>query len=159
MEHRRYVSEQSYVEGMTFYALRDKRWVVNYPKEHYKNGASKSRRTGDRYKRTVRMFKNARNYLETNHAMSSKLVPSYFAECLLYNAPDTAFHYGFSGYLLRCGQLDGQRAFAGTRMSEPAAISVRTVSRTVVNDRRQGFRRKAGDLVEQLGMKQADAFL
>lgn len=95
MEHRRYVSEQSYVEGMTFYALRDKRWVVNYPKEHYKNGASKSRRTGDRYKRTVRMFKNARNYLETNHAMSSKLAPSYFAECLLYNAPDTAFHYGF----------------------------------------------------------------
>ena len=95
MEYRRYLSYQSYVEGMTFCALRDKRWVVNYPKEHYKNGASKSRRTSDRYKRTVRMFKNARNYLETHYGMPSTLVPSYFLECLLCNAPDTAFHYGF----------------------------------------------------------------
>ena len=80
---------------MTFYALRDKRWILNYPKEHYKNGADKSRRTQDRYKRTVRMFKNARNYLETNRAMSSSLAPSYFVECFLYNAPDSAFQSGF----------------------------------------------------------------
>ena len=95
MEHRRYLSYRSYVEGMTFYALRDKRWVVNYPKEHYKNGASKSRRASDRYKRTVRMFKNARNYLESHCGMPSRLAPSYFVECLLYNAPDAAFQYGF----------------------------------------------------------------
>ncbi len=95
IEHRKYFSYQSYLEGMTFYALRDKRWIVNYPKEHYKNGAGKSRLTSDQYKRTVRMFKNARNYLETNHGMSSELAPSYFLECLLYNAPDATFHYGF----------------------------------------------------------------
>ena len=95
IEHRRYVNYGSYVEGMTFYALRDKRWIVNYPKEHYKNGADKSRRTWDRYKRTVRMFKNARNYLETHRGISSSLAPSYFVECLLYNAPDSAFQSGF----------------------------------------------------------------
>ena len=95
MEHREYVNYHSYVEGMTFYALHDKRWISNYPKEHYKNGATKSHRTGDRYKRTVRMLKNARNHMESHRGMSSRLVPSYFMECLVYNAPDAAFQYRF----------------------------------------------------------------
>ena len=95
MEHRRYTGYNSYAQGITFWALRDKRWVVNYPKEHYKNGAAKSSRTYDRYKRTVRMFKNARNCLEDSHRISSSLSPSYFLECLLFNAPDQAFQYGF----------------------------------------------------------------
>ena len=95
MEHRKYTGYNSYVQGITFWALRDKRWVVNYPKEHYKNGAAKSSRTNDRYKRTVRMFKNARNVLEDSHRINSSLSPSYFLECLLFNAPDQAFQYGF----------------------------------------------------------------
>ena len=95
MEHRRYTSYYSYVEGITFYALRDKRWIVNYPKEHYKNGTAKISRTWDRYKRTVRMFKNARNHLESTGRISTDLAPSYFVECLLYNAPVSAFQYGF----------------------------------------------------------------
>ena len=92
--HRQYSSYSTHVEGITFYALRDKRWIVNYPKEHYKNGTAKSRRTMDRYKRTVRMFKNARNELESSGMISSFLAPSYFLECLLYNAPDSAFQQG-----------------------------------------------------------------
>lgn len=95
MEHRTYTSQRSYVAGVTFQALQDKRWIVNYPKRHYDNGAEKSKRTGDRYKRTVRMFKNARNHLEANHLISSSLAPSYFLECLLYNAPDSAFQSKF----------------------------------------------------------------
>ena len=95
IEYRRYFNLNSYVEGITFFALRDKHWIVNYPKEHYKNGAAKSTRTQDRYKRTVRMFKNARNRLESNRKISADLAPSYFVECLLYNAPDSAFHHGF----------------------------------------------------------------
>ena len=95
LTHRQYSSLYSYVEGITFWALRDKRWIVNYPKEHYENGAAKSTRTWDRYKRTVRMFKNARNHLESSGRISSGLAPSYFVECLLYNAPDPAFQHGF----------------------------------------------------------------
>ena len=95
IQHRRYTSYYTYVEGITFYALHDKRWIVNFPKEHYKNGAAKSARTWDRYKRTVRMFKNARNHLESTCRISTGLAPSYFVECLLYNAPDSAFQYGF----------------------------------------------------------------
>ena len=95
MEHRRYTNYSSYVEGITFWALHGKRWIVNYPKEHYKNGAAKSSRTWDRYKRTVRMFKNARHHLESTGRISTDLAPSYFVECLLYNAPDSSFQYGF----------------------------------------------------------------
>ena len=95
MEHRQYTSYSSYVEGITFWALRDKRWIINYPKEHYKNGAAKSARTWDRYKRTVRMFKNARNHLESTGSINADLAPSYFVECLLYNAPDSAFQPSF----------------------------------------------------------------
>lgn len=94
LEHRRYTNLNAYVEGMTFWALHDKRWIINYPKEHYNNGAAKSRATWDRYKRTVRMFKNARNHLESIGWISSNLAPSYFVECLIYNAPDGAFQAG-----------------------------------------------------------------
>lgn len=95
MEYRRYTSYNSYVQGIVFYALQDKRWVVNYPKLHYDNGARKSKRTSDRYKRTVRMFKSARNRLEEANLIGSNLAPSYFLECLLYNAPDSAYRWGF----------------------------------------------------------------
>ena len=95
MTHRRYSSYQSYVEGITFLALRDKCWIVNYPKEHSSNGAGKSARTWDRYKRTVRMFKNARNCLQSFGSIRSNLAPSYFVECLLFNAPDWAYQASF----------------------------------------------------------------
>ena len=95
IEHRDYANSDFYAGGMTFCALRDKRWIVNYPRDHSEQGAEKSRRTGDRYKRTVRMFKNARNYAETHRGMSASLAPSYFVECLLYNAPDAEFQSGF----------------------------------------------------------------
>ena len=95
MEHRKYTSYNSYVQGIAFYALQDKRWVVNYPKLHYDNGADKSKRTWDRYKRTVRMFKSGRNRLERTNLIGSDLAPSYFLECLLYSAPDSAFQGGF----------------------------------------------------------------
>ena len=93
MAHRRYSNLYAFAEGITFWALHDKRWIINFPKEHFKNGASKSRRSYDRYKRTVRMFKNARNHLEDSGRISPDLAPSYFVECLLYNAPDLAFNH------------------------------------------------------------------
>ena len=95
MTYRRYNGYQSYVEGITFWALSDKDWIVNYPKEHYTNGAGKSARTWDRYKRTVRMFKNARNRLQSTGRIRSDLAPSYFVECLLFNAPDWSYQTSY----------------------------------------------------------------
>ena len=94
MEYRRHMSYRSYIQGIAFQALQDKHWVVNFPRLHHDNGGEKGRRTGDRYKRTVRMFKSARNHLETAGQISSKRAPSYFLECLLYNAPDSAYQWG-----------------------------------------------------------------
>ena len=91
VEHRTYTSLKSSVKGITFYALRDKRWMVNYPERHRENGATKNARTENRYKRTVRMFKNARNHLVNTGRISRGLAPSYFLECLIYNAWDGAF--------------------------------------------------------------------
>ena len=91
VECHKYTSYQSYTRGIAFQALQDKLWVVNSPKLHHDNGAKKGRRTGDRYKRTVRMFKSAGNHLETTGKINSTLAPSYFLERLLYNAPDSAY--------------------------------------------------------------------
>ena len=44
-----------------------------------------------RYKPIIRVFKNARNYLIENNALEESAAPSYFLECLLYNAPDNAY--------------------------------------------------------------------
>ena len=95
IKFRRYTSYRSYVEGVAFQALQDKHWVVNFPKLHHDNGTAKGRRTWDRYRRTVRMFKSARNHLQTTGRIRSKLAPSYFLECLLYNAPDSAYQQRF----------------------------------------------------------------
>lgn len=95
MGYRRYTSQYQYIEGIRFFALQDKRWIINFPKLHYANGANKSRRTSDRFKRTVRMFKNARNRLVTDGRIRENTAPSYFLECLVYNAPDFAFKIGF----------------------------------------------------------------
>ena len=92
--YRKYTSPFGHVEGISLYALRGKRWIVNYPNKHHENGNSKNRRTGDRYKRTVRMFKSARNELQSRGKIKTNLAPSYFLECLLHNAPDWMFQYG-----------------------------------------------------------------
>jgi hypothetical protein len=79
------------VEGMTFWTRNEHRQVINYPKIHLANGIKKHQNTTNRYKPTVRMFKNARNYLETHNHISPDLAPSYFLECLLYNVSDSNF--------------------------------------------------------------------
>ena len=77
--------------GITFYLPGEHRWVVSYPQQHYTRGLKKERGTEGRYKRTVRMFKAARNHLVKNDAISGGTAPSYFIECLLYNVPDGLF--------------------------------------------------------------------
>ena len=74
-EYRRY--RIHYAEGITFWT-RSGIQVVNYPERHYTNGTAKNEACGGNYKRTIRMFKNARNAADSD-------IPSYFLECLLYN--------------------------------------------------------------------------
>lgn len=95
IQYRKYppnpVDESDFVEGMTF-LTRNEGWkIINYPKLHYENGVTKHQNTGGRYKKLVRIFKNARNYLEECGSITSSLAPSYFLESLLYNVPDEQF--------------------------------------------------------------------
>jgi hypothetical protein len=100
MQYRLYKSyrspqNQSYIEGMTFKSQKNG-WIVNYPNLHVENGEKKSEKTNGWYKKTVRMFKNARLYLVEHGLISKDLASSYFVECLLYNVPDSKFgtnHY------------------------------------------------------------------
>lgn len=91
--YRRTVSPLSdnYVEGMTFFVPGDARWVIGYPALHYANGLNKEATAGGRFKRTVRMFKNARTYMDSKGRMESKRAPSYFLECVVFNVPDAQF--------------------------------------------------------------------
>lgn len=86
-QYRRYktVNSYDYVEGMTFWTQNYGRQVINYPKVHYDNGVSKHQNSNKWYKPTVRLFKNCRGHI------SNDMTPSYFLECLIYNAPNSKF--------------------------------------------------------------------
>lgn len=77
--------------GISFETRRERRTIVNFPKQHYENGVSKQELTLSRYKRTVRMFKAARSYLISIGTLDSSVAPSYCIECLLYNMPSSLF--------------------------------------------------------------------
>lgn len=98
IQYRKYKSFQSltnqdYVEGMTFFTQSEQRQIINYPKKHYENGCNKNSpdNTNGWFKPTVRMLKNARSKLVDNNIIQEKLVPSYFIECMVYNVPKTKF--------------------------------------------------------------------
>ena len=96
-QYRKYrsLNSRDYVEGMTFWTRNKNRQVINYPKLHYENGVSKHQKTSGWYKKSVRMFKNIRNYIKENNYIPNNLAPSYFLECLLYNMPNENFGINF----------------------------------------------------------------
>jgi hypothetical protein len=98
LQHRKYqrfhgLNSQNFTEGIQFYSLRDKSWVVNYPKLHYIYGCVKNLpgQTNGWFKPTIRIFKNARNKLVETGKITKNLAPSYFIECLLYNVPNELY--------------------------------------------------------------------
>jgi len=80
-----------YENGLAFYLPSQHRWVVSYPQQYYERRLEKEEATNYRFKRTIRMFKAARNHLVENHTIKDRTAPSYFIECLLYNVPDVLF--------------------------------------------------------------------
>jgi hypothetical protein len=82
--------DSGYVEGMLFYTQREGRAVVNFPKQHIANGWAKNGET-EAYKKTIRLYKNARNVAVDRGLLATDVAPSYFIECLLYNVPAEQF--------------------------------------------------------------------
>ena len=80
-----------YKEGIAFYLQDEGRWVVSFPQQHYDHGQKKEEATDHRFKRSIRMFKAARNRLVEKKVLTKGDAPSYFIECLLYSVPDSLF--------------------------------------------------------------------
>ena len=81
----------SHREGIGFYLSDEGRWVVSLPQQHHSRGLRKEKAANNRFKRTIRMFKAARNRLVERKALTKDVAPSYFIECLLYNVPNGLF--------------------------------------------------------------------
>ncbi len=82
-------------EGVTFFHQADHHQLINYPNQHLRNGIIKQAATGDRFKRTVRLFKNARNYLVDHGQFDAGKASSYFIQGMLYNVPARLFTDNF----------------------------------------------------------------
>ena len=77
--------------GLAFYLPDERRWVVSFPQQHHDQGQKKEEATNYRFKRTIRMFKAARNRLVGKKMLTKDDAPSYFIECLIFNVPDSLF--------------------------------------------------------------------
>lgn len=93
---------EGYIEGISFIDGNG-REITNYPKLHKYNGIWKQEETRNWFKRTVRVFKNARSYLVDNGLLEYGVAPSYFIQGLLYNVDHSAFgnnhHQNFNDVL------------------------------------------------------------
>ncbi len=65
--------------------------IINFPDHHKINGQEKNKLTDQKYKAVVRILKNCRNNLIEINRINDKFMPSFFLECLVWNAPDIYF--------------------------------------------------------------------
>lgn len=97
LEYRLYLPPQtllgdaSHVDGIWLWDVQRHHAVTSFPKYSYDNGVDKHARTNQWYKPTVRIFKNARGWMEDNGLIQSGTASSHAIECLLYNVPDQQF--------------------------------------------------------------------
>ena len=76
-----------YVEGIKFYAS-DGTCVINYPKDHIKNGKNKTISTNHYYKKLVRLLKRVRNQMVEEGVINGDKITSFLIECLVWNIPN-----------------------------------------------------------------------
>lgn len=95
-EHRRYTGERLndgsyyYLSGTEFCPDSGGR-VINWPQQHYENGVAKNDAAGNRFKYITRVLKRLRNEMADKGITAAKPIPSYFIECLVWNAPNEGF--------------------------------------------------------------------
>jgi predicted nucleotidyltransferase len=64
--------------------------IVNFPKQHLRNGNAKDLLTAGRFKQVVRVAKHARRAAAAD-SPDAGAAPSYFVECLFFNVPDDEY--------------------------------------------------------------------
>jgi len=96
-KYRHYNAGRLVAEGITLWNTKNGQQVINFPKQHIDNGAAKNTNTSQRYKPTVRVFKNARERIYKNKSWLAGKFPSYFVECLFYNVPNDKYGNTYQG--------------------------------------------------------------
>lgn len=96
VEYREYNSfsksnTSDYAKGIVFWTNETNDKVVNFPRLHFDNGASKNQNCYSNYKPSIRIIKNMKSRLVNNVVITSSLAPSYFIECFMYNMPNSDF--------------------------------------------------------------------
>jgi hypothetical protein len=94
-QYRRYIRfggqhDQEYISGIIIPGTSTGD-VINYPKSHSENLTAKHQSTNNWLKPTIRIFKNMRNKLIDDGAISDDTACSYFVEGMLHNVPDDKF--------------------------------------------------------------------
>jgi len=84
--------EYLYHAGTKFYSD-DGKEVINWPHQNYENGAAKNKRTGRRFKGMVKVLKSLACEMIEKGIKVAEPIPSYLAECLVYNVPDAGFNH------------------------------------------------------------------
>ena len=90
-QYKYYLNRRVAAEGITFWTHGNDQQIISYPKIHSDKCVQKNEATKGWFKRSVRMFKNARNYLVDQGVIDEKVAPSYLLECLIYGVPDNKF--------------------------------------------------------------------
>lgn len=96
LEHRLYTSYEgpaatnSWIEGIKIFPTEGPP-IVNYPKEHIRNGEQKNRLCYERYKPTVRQIKRLRSKAVDEGYLAADDAPGYLLECMTYNVPNPTF--------------------------------------------------------------------
>lgn len=105
----------SFIEGISIAPLRGSR-IVNYPKEHLKNGRLKNQAAGENYKATVRQVKKLRRKAVSLGLLEPDVAPGYLLECLVSNVPNEHFVNDPSDRLIRV--MAYLQAFDADRLSQ-----------------------------------------
>jgi hypothetical protein len=91
-EYRRYAKDTTHIKGTAFDPDNGGR-IVNWPDQNYSNGVTKNTATGGRFKDVVRILKRLRYKMCEEKIAAADPIPSFLVECLVWNAPNSAFGY------------------------------------------------------------------
>jgi hypothetical protein len=100
MEHRHHFQnwrgQLDFHSGTEFYPDNGGK-IINWPHQHYASGVEKNKATGNRFKYITRVIKRLRYRMIEKGIDAAKPIPSYFIECLVWNAPNSCF--GHAAYV------------------------------------------------------------
>jgi hypothetical protein len=99
--HYAFAGDPSFHPGIRF-CTTDGQWIVNYPKQHYKNCAAKHQDTNEWFKPTARILKNMRNRMIDDRIIGADLVSSYYIEGMLWNVPNPSYGRSFVSTVANC---------------------------------------------------------